>query len=181
MSETRPQPAPHHGRFVREGKLEREELAAELRRFLDLLLGGSRLELSYKIHLEKPADDLEHAELQVIFDGRDQELLLMHGAELLGALEYLTLRCVGLDPQLFDHVRFDSGNYRALRIEELKLSAQVAAQRVRETRQPFCFNPMSSRERRIIHLSLKDQAGVRTASEGMGEQRHLVVYPVAAK
>jgi len=181
MSETRPQPAPFHGRFVREGKLDREALATELRRFLDLVLASSRFELSYKIHAVQPVDDLEHAELQVIFDGRDQELLLAHGAELLGALEYLTLRCVGLDPQLFGHVRFDSGNYRALRIEELKLSAQVAAQRVRETRQPFRFNPMPSRERRIIHLSLKAQPGVRTASEGVGEQRHLVIYPVPAK
>ena len=181
MSETRPQPAPHHGRFVRDGKLEREELAAEIRRFLDRVLVGSHLELSCAIRLEKSAEDLENAELQVILDGRDQELLLARSAELLGALEYLALRCVGLDPQFYDHVRFDSGNYRALRIEELKLSAQVAAQRVRETRQSFRFNPMSSRERRIIHLALKDQAGVRTASEGVGEQRHLVIHPVPAK
>ena len=88
MSETRPQATPHHARFIREGKLEREELAAELRRFLDLVLTGSKLELNYRTHFEKPADELEHAELQVIFDGRDQELLLAHGAELLGALEY---------------------------------------------------------------------------------------------
>ena len=181
MSEARHQPAPLNTRFIRDGKLEREELAAELRRFLDRVLAGSKLELHYKIHFEKPADDLERAELHVIFDGRDQELLLAHGAELLGALEYLTLRCAGLDPQYFDHVRFDSGNYRALRIEELKLSAQVAAQRVRETHQPFKFNPMSSRERRIIHLALQDQPGVRTASEGLGEQRHLVVHPATAK
>lgn len=177
MPDSPSKPAPYAARFIRDGKLDGQELAAALRRFLDLVLRGSRLELSYKIQFEVPVDDLDRAEVQVLFDGRDQELLLSRGAELLEALEYLSLRCVGLDPQLFDHVRFDSGNHRALRIEELKLSAQVAAQRVRETGAPFRFNPMSSRERRIIHLALKGQPGVHTASEGVADQRHLVVYP----
>ncbi len=47
---------------------------------------------------------------------------------------------------------FDSNDYRTLRIEELRLSAMTAAESVKRTRRPFHFNPMSSRERRIIHL-----------------------------
>src|SRR5207253_75651 len=115
-------------------------------------------------------DAVESPEVEVVFRGRDQDLLLERNAELLQALEYIALRWLRLDPHFYDHVRFDSGGYRALRIEELKLSARVAAERVRETRQPFRFNPMSSRERRIIHLVLKEQPGVRTASEGVGER-----------
>ena len=72
---------------------------------------------------------------------------------------------------------FDCGEYRATRLAELKLSARVAAQRVRETGQPFQFNPMSSRERRIVHLELSGAAGVRTESEGSGDRRQLVIYP----
>jgi spoIIIJ-associated protein len=53
----------------------------------------------------------------------------------------------------------------------------VAAQRVRETNQPFRFNPMSSRERRIVHLELNGAPGVRTVSEGAGDRRQLVIYP----
>jgi len=53
----------------------------------------------------------------------------------------------------------------------------VAAQRVRETGQPHRFNPMSSRERRIIHLELNGAPGVRTMSEGTGDRRQLVIYP----
>jgi len=181
MPDSPPQPAPFTSRFLRDGLLDRESLAAALQRFLDLVLQASHLELSYQIHFATPRDDLDRAEIHVNFHGRDQELLLAYGAELLEALEYLSLRCVGLDPQLFDRVRFDTGNHRALRIEELKLSAQAAAQRVRESGSPFRFNPMSSRERRIIHLALKDQPGVRTASEGLADQRHLVVYPAPPK
>lgn len=86
-----------------------------------------------------------------------------------------------LDPRLHDRVRFDCGDYRAVRLEELKLSARVAAQRVRETGQPFQFNPMSPRDRRIIHLELNGAAGVRTVSEGIGDRRQLVIYPATNK
>jgi len=173
--------------FVQDGKVDREALAAELRRFLDLVIGQTRLELGYDIHLRPQSiasaaeADVENPEVSVIFRGRDQDLLLEHNAELLQGLEYIALRWLRLDPHYYDRVRFDAADYRALRIEELKLSARVAADRVRETRTPFRFNPMSPRERRIIHLVLKDQPGVRTASEGAGEQRQVVVYPAEAK
>ncbi len=62
---------------------------------------------------------------------------------------------------------------------ELKLSAEVAAQRVRETRQPFRFNPMTPRDRRILHLVLKNQPGVRSSSEGLGDERRVVLFPGA--
>ena len=173
--------------FLRDGELDREALAAELRRFLDLVMAQARIELAYEIRLEPRSTggaaeaEVETPEVLVVFRGRDQDLLLERNAELLQALEYIALRWLRLDPHYYDRVRFDSGDYRALRIEELKLSARVAADRVRETHAPFRFNPMPARERRVIHLVLKEQPGVRTASEGVGEQRQVVVYPVETK
>jgi len=169
--------------FVQDGKIDREALATELRRFLDLVLARTRLELAYEVRSQDSAAEaeIENPEVLVLFRGRDQELLLEHNAELLKALEYIALRWLRLDPHYYDRVRFDSGDYRALRLEELKLSARVAAERVRETHQPFRFNPLSARERRIIHLVLKDEPGVRTASEGAGEERQVVVHPAESK
>jgi spoIIIJ-associated protein len=40
---------------------------------------------------------------------------------------------------------------------------------------------MSSRERRIVHLALKDVAGVRTESVGVGEERQVVIHPADTK
>ena len=48
---------------------------------------------------------------------------------------------------------------------------------VRRTGAPYEFSPMSSRERRIVHLALRDEADLRTESEGEGMRRCLVVYP----
>jgi spoIIIJ-associated protein len=126
---------------------------------------------------EKP-DEFERPEIVVVFDGPDKELLLERGAELLLALEYLAVRSLKLEPPFFDRIRFDSGDFRSLRIAELMLSAKVAAQRVRETKQPFRLNPMAPRERRIVHLALKDLQGIRTTSEGIGEERQVVILPV---
>jgi spoIIIJ-associated protein len=53
----------------------------------------------------------------------------------------------------------------------------VAAERVMASKQPFQLNAMSSRERRIVHLAVKDIPGVRTESIGTGEERHVVIHP----
>jgi spoIIIJ-associated protein len=37
---------------------------------------------------------------------------------------------------------------------------------------------MSPRERRIIHLALRDQPKIRTVSEGVGPERHIVIMPI---
>jgi spoIIIJ-associated protein len=158
--------------------LEREQALAELRRFLSLVTPALGLAIEYDIsspaESAAPSDD---AEIAVGFRGPDQDILLQHNAELLLALEHIAHRWLRLDPRLHDHVRFDCAGYRDARLEELKLSARVAAQRVRETGQPFQFNPMPPRERRIVHLELTGAPGVRTLSEGSGDRRFLVIYP----
>lgn len=164
--------------------LDRERAVAELKRFLDLAMREMHLEVEYEILTPNVSRDVTgpaEAEVTVALRGADEGLLLERNAELLLALEHIAHRWLRLDPRLHDHVRFDCGEYRATRLEELKLSARVAAQRVRETGQPFQFNPMSSRERRIIHLELTGAAGVRTVSEGTGDRRQLVIYPASKK
>jgi spoIIIJ-associated protein len=53
----------------------------------------------------------------------------------------------------------------------------TAAEKVKRTGQPFRFNPMNSRERRVIHLALRGEEAVRSESLGSGPQRQVVVYP----
>ena len=72
---------------------------------------------------------------------------------------------------------FDAHEYRMLRVEELRLSAETAAEKVKRTGVPFKFNPMNSRERRILHLALRGDSAVRTESEGIAPRRQVVVHP----
>jgi hypothetical protein len=50
---------------------------------------------------------------------------------------------------------------------------------VKRTGEPFRFNPMNSRERRVIHLALRGDAEIRSESLGSGPQRQVIVYPAA--
>jgi spoIIIJ-associated protein len=166
-----------------EQPLDVERARTQLREFLDLALREMGLSVAYEISgpgTEAKAGEGE-PEILITFRGDDEPLLLERNAELLLSFEHIAHRWLRLDPRQHDKVRFDCGDYRSTRLEELKLSARVAAQRVRETGQPFEFNPMSPRDRRIMHLELTGAAGVRTESEGTGDRRHLVVYPAGKK
>ena len=162
--------------FVRDGKLDREAAAEALRDFLPRLLRAGQFELTLKVRTAEPAQEGE-AEVYVDLDGKDKDILLARSGEVLKALEHLAFRLLNLEPAYHEKVHLDCAGYRALRFEELRMTARVAAERVLLSRQPFQLNPMSSRERRIVHLALKDMPGVRTESAGTGEERHIVIHP----
>jgi len=169
--------------LIRDGKLDRQAVAASLQKFLEELVRASRMELKVKVQAIEPAaaGDSGAAEVLADLDGRDKELLLERNAEVLKAIEHLAFRALRLDSIHHEKIHLDCGGYRALRFEELRMTARVAAERVQTSRQPFRLNPMSSRERRIVHLALKDLPGVRTESVGIGEERQVVIHPAKAK
>lgn len=169
--------------LVRDGHLDRKAAADSLRQFLNEIVRTSGLELKATVHFLAPEETPGDGEPEVAADlsGRDREILLERGGELLKALEHLALRALRLEPAFHEKIHLDSGGFRAIRFEELRMTARVAAERVQTSRQPFRLNPMSSRERRIVHLALKDMPGVRTESVGMGEERQVVIHPAESQ
>jgi spoIIIJ-associated protein len=165
--------------LIRDGKLDRQAAAEALRRFLENMVRVSGLELKVNVHSApvESASSGGDAEVLADLDGKDKEILLEHGAEVLKAFEHLAFRALRLEPAFHEKIHIDCGGYRALRFEELRMTARVAAERVKSSHQPFRLNPMSSRERRIVHLALKDVTGVRTESAGVGEERQVVIHP----
>ena len=147
--------------------------------FLVTVLANMGMEVSFDVldgqHLHP---DLEDPDLLVKFSGPDVDLLLANKAEVLLALEFLTMEALRMPAEHHSLLCFDSNDYRILRIEELRLSALTAAENVKRTRRPFHFNPMSSRERRIIHLCLRNETDIRSESTGTGPFRQVVVLPV---
>jgi len=169
--------------LLENGVLNRSAAAESLQKFLQEIIGAAKLELRIKVNSlpAGSASDAGGPEVFADLSGRDKDLLLERGAELLQAIEHLALRALRLEPPWQDKIFLDSGGYRALRIEELRMTARVAAERVQTSRQPFKLNPMSARERRIVHLALQEFPGVRTESIGMGEQRQVVIHPADTK
>src|ERR1700730_17451004 len=166
--------------LIQNGKLDRQAAAAALRNFLETTIRAAGFQLQVTVNVVAP-DAGGDAEVLADVDGRDKELLLERSAEVLKALEHLAFRALRLEPEHHEKIHIDCGGYRALRFEELHMTAKVAAERVQSSKQPFRLNPMTSRERRIVHLALKDMPGVRTESVGVGEHRQVVIHPAENK
>jgi spoIIIJ-associated protein len=106
-------------------------------------------------------------------------VLTARNGEVLNALEHLAAKILRLEPDSHDQVSFDADHFKANRDRRLRDSAAMAIERVRSTGRPFPFPPMSSRERRMLHLILSE-SGLPTASSGEGPGRFVVLYPVGA-
>ena len=146
--------------------------------FLQATLDNAGFKVTYDIQDQQSSgDEFETPDVVVKFSGPDVDLLLSNRAELLLALEHVTMEHLRMPSEDHSKVSFDANDYRLLRIEELRLSAQTAAERVKRTGTPFRFNPMNSRERRVIHLALRGETAVRSESAGAGPGRQVVVYP----
>ena len=159
---------------------DKETAAKKIDELLRAVVKEAELRLKYRISVDPPLPenrDWEKPEILVEFSGPDSDLLLERGAELLRALEHLSQEMLRLSPTDHERVAFDCMNHRAMRLQELKLAAGVAAERVRKTGVPYTFSPMSSRERRILHLALRDESDLRTESAGESGRRSVVVYP----
>ena len=115
-------------------------------------------------------------EITVEFSGPDVPMLLARNGELLLAIEHVAAKILRFDHEEHDRISFDADNFKVLRHQELRMAAEAAIERVRRTGQPFSFAPMSSRERRILHLELAN-SGLHTESSGEGSRRYVVLYP----
>jgi spoIIIJ-associated protein len=113
----------------------------------------------------------------VSIEGADSGLLLNQGGELLDALQQILNQAYGRTLPKGQRIVCDANNYRAARESELRAMADHAARQVRATSSPFVFGPMDASERRVIHLSLADEADLVTESVGEGHARRLRVAP----
>lgn len=151
------------------------EKQERLREFLDAVVREGHFRLQFQFLTPPPEPDGEGPELVVDFSGQDAGLLLADDGELLRSIEYLAFETLRYLPDEHHRVLFDCQGRRQLRVEELRALAKMAAERVRKTGLPYAFAPMNSRDRRTVHLALRDEAGLSSESEGIGRDRHIVV------
>jgi spoIIIJ-associated protein len=147
---------------------------------LKIILSNGAFRLKYRITVNPPAPadaEWERPDISVDFAGPDAPLLLERNAALLLALEHLALKMLRLEQDEHDRVSFDCQNSKQVRREELRMAAQVAAEKVRKSGVPYEFAPMNSRDRRMLHLTLANEADLRTESSGEGMRRCVVLYP----
>jgi spoIIIJ-associated protein len=99
-----------------------------------------------------------------------------HG-QTLDAIEYVVNRIASHESGALVRIALDVQGYRERRQESLEQTARRAADKVRKTGRPVTLNPMSPRDRRIVHLALGDERDVTSRSQGEGGFRRVVVVP----
>jgi spoIIIJ-associated protein len=154
--------------------------AHEIDALLKALLKHGGFRLRYRITVDPPLPeerDWERPAILVELSGPDSDLLLERNAELLRSFEHITQQMLRLAQDEHEKVSYDCRGFRAMRIEELRQAAAVAAERVRKSGMPYEFGPMTSRERRVLHLALREHEDLRTESQGEAGQRRVVLYP----
>jgi spoIIIJ-associated protein len=148
-----------------------EATAESAVRFLENLLQAARLDV--RVQNDRPGDEGMSLELH----GPDSGLVLSNNARILYALEHLVNQVIHHRGGGYLKLTIDCNGYRSTRVLELQLMARKAAEKVRTTGVSFSLQPMPAVERRVIHLTLAEEAGIRTESSGLGLNRHVVIFP----
>ncbi len=110
--------------------------------------------------------------------GDSSGLLIGRRGQMLDALEYILNRIVGRDDGGTSvRVTIDVERYRERRREYLEGLAHHLAEKARQTGRVVTLNPLTPRERRIVHLALQADPTVATKSQGEGHYRKVLILP----
>jgi spoIIIJ-associated protein len=115
--------------------------------------------------------------LLVEVQGDDLGILIGRGGETLSALQYISRLIVAKELERPVAVVIDIEGYRARREQQLGQMAKKMAAQATELDQTMELEPMPPNERRIIHVALRDNPAVTTASIGEGSSRKVTIIP----
>jgi spoIIIJ-associated protein len=128
-------------------------------------------------YLSEP-DDLTGQQVNMIeIGGEDLAVLIGPRGEVLDALQFISRLMVAHQLQRRSNFVVDVEGYRQRRVQALTRLAERMSDKVRQRQEPITLEPMSSYERRIIHIALRDAPDIYTESTGEGSQRKVRIYP----
>jgi spoIIIJ-associated protein len=116
----------------------------------------------------------EHVLLELT--GDSSGILIGRRGQMLDALEYLLNRVVAHAGDS-SRIVVDSQNYRARRQRSLEDLARRMGEQAKKRRKAIALNPMSPRDRRIVHMVLQEDPSLSTRSSGKGYFRKLIIIP----
>lgn len=121
-------------------------------------------------------DDPEMLEVNIKGDGSG--LLIGRHGQTLDALEYIVNRVIARRIKDAVPISVDTESYRARRRGQLHRMALGTGEEVKREHRAVTLEPMPPRDRRIIHLALKDDPLLTTRSTGDGFLRAIQILPV---
>ena len=139
---------------------------SKIRSFIKEFLVNSKLEIVI-VDIVKEGD-----KYIVNVDGKDMRYLIGEKGSSLNSIEYLLSSVKSLK-----HLKvvIDSNNYKQKREASLRELARKKGKKVLDSGKTVKLNPMSARERKIIHEEISFIKGLETESVGEDPKRYLVI------
>ena len=144
--------------------------------FVDMLL--EKMDMDAEVTLAPDDGEGSADEIRLEIEGPDAGRVIGKRGSVLEAIQYLTTRVAHKPGEPRKHIAVDAEGYRARHEDQLAEMAQKLARRVAKEGKVITFDPMSARDRRVVHMALKEITEVRTESHGEGPDRRVQIIPV---
>jgi spoIIIJ-associated protein len=146
---------------------QRREATVILKEILEMM--GERAEVN---QIEVDADSVE---LEIKGDGSG--ILIGRHGQTLDALEYVVNRILARRIKDAAPISLETESYRSRRRQQLHRMALSVGERAKREHQTVRLDPMPPRDRRVVHLALKDDPMITTRSAGEGFLRSIEIVP----
>ncbi len=120
---------------------------------------------------------IEEDRIVINIVGEKAGLLIGRRGQTLDALQYILNKMVNKAEKKPVRLVLDAEDYRGRRRQALEDLAVRMGEKARRSGKPITISPMNAHDRRIVHLALKDDGRVRTASRGEGELKKIIIFP----
>jgi predicted RNA-binding protein Jag len=117
----------------------------------------------------------EYRQIKVTTDDASAGMLIGRHGQAIDAVEHLVERMASNSIDARARINLDINNYRMLREESLAERVAEAAAAIKETGRPFHMEPMSARERRLVHMETAELDGLRTFTMDGSGGKHVVI------
>lgn len=125
-----------------------------------------------KISVEEDSD-------RIFFNvkGGNSAVLIGKRGQTLEAIQYIVEKIINKRNEQRVRIQIDIEGYMENRRARLQGLSKRLADKAKRIGKPVTMGQMNAHDRRIVHLALKDDKGIRTQSKGNGFYRKLVIFP----
>ena len=120
---------------------------------------------------------INHNQLLLKIEGGNSGVLIGRRGQTIEAMQFLIEKIINRKSEYRIKLKIDIKEYMMTRKANLRSLARKMADKVKKTGRPTTINQMTAQDRRIVHLTLKDDIKIRTQSMGDGYYKKLIIFP----
>lgn len=145
--------------------------------FLQKMLDLMHLQTQVQAEIQAPQQAGDDPVYYLNIEGEDLGILIGRRGETLNAIQYLVRLYANRHLHYWPRIEIDVEGYKQRRVHTLQKLALTMADRAVQSGKTVVLEAMPARERRLIHLALRDREDVTTQSIGEGENRKVTIIP----